>query len=283
MDLPLGLTEFSSTTILITLVCNSISILACLAFVLCFIRMPQKSFTLQLILILCLGDMTFHFAVIVFYSCKTPSVLHFTFDLLMVMTRFTIFWACNIAILLYKLLRMHKIANLQAYRNYTVAILLILSIGFELIMRLLDTHFKLAVYTTIYVPVTITIALTLFFYCKTASMLRHYSTIIPGSSSVNPNKLYMYCFAQLFVVVPSLIYFAIEIGANTTPLAIQILLSLSLGLAGFINTSVYFFYREKSLKQNYSTMDSPEDLSACFSDYGDQQNLGLDYDQESYL
>lgn len=113
MDLPEYLVIASVTA-------NSISIISCVTFFCFYLKGPRQSLGVQMILVLCSADFIFHVTYLlsdVLDSVKAATITALITDWAL---RLSVFWACNIAYLLYNLFKMDQVSNLSKYFRFSL-------------------------------------------------------------------------------------------------------------------------------------------------------------------
>jgi len=116
----------------ITNVINPISILACLWLFFRYNRVADKGIGIKMVLILSLSDFIFHVTTLINAHYKGKQII-FTLlsSLIGVSIKFSIFWTCNMAFFLHKLL-MREVEAISSYLKKSLVLILSLSIGLSI-------------------------------------------------------------------------------------------------------------------------------------------------------
>jgi len=125
--------SLATTFLFITEITNPISILACIWLFYSYIRMPNKTLGAKMIVVLSASDFVFHVMTMLTIFLINSKLIIITATVVGVAVRFSVFWTCNIAILLNKLLSMKEMTNLKNYFNCTFISILILSLILSLL------------------------------------------------------------------------------------------------------------------------------------------------------
>jgi len=115
------------TFLLITEITNPISIIACIWLLCSYVRMKNKSLGARMIVVLCISDFVFHTMTILTLFFLKSKLLLVTATIVGIAIRFSVFWTCNIALLLHKLLTMTELMSLKNYFKWTFLFILLLS------------------------------------------------------------------------------------------------------------------------------------------------------------
>lgn len=115
--------------LLILILVNIVSVIACLWLLIHFLRMKTKLLSMKMIAVLCLSDLVFHITLLTttLFSQDTPLVralLYIEFTAF----QFSVFWTFNMTYLLYKLLSNTTIRCLKHYIVSTTIIILALAV-----------------------------------------------------------------------------------------------------------------------------------------------------------
>lgn len=96
-------------------------------------------------------------------------------------------------------------------------------------------------------PLLLAVFGSTFFYFKSISRLKKNSLLrlcVPG---VQTRNLYIYIFVQLLIIGPGIACMIVDLAVGMPKTLFVLIINLSLGFAGFANTSVYYFQQRKSL------------------------------------
>ena len=99
-------------------------------------------------------------------------------------------------------------------------------------------------------PMALSLCLTLFLYWRSVRVLKDYSDVVLSAIQFKARDLYTYSLSQLILFGPSILCSIIRIYTITDLGFLSGIAPISLGLAGFINCSVYFFQRRCSTQEN---------------------------------
>ena len=118
-----------------TVIPHSISLVACAYLFYCYSTIPKKTIGVKMIFIISLSDFVFHVSALILFFCFHLGDSSFIKGLKEITTFiaecsliFSTLWACNIAFFLCQLLRMKQISNPATYLNYSLRVMLILTV-----------------------------------------------------------------------------------------------------------------------------------------------------------
>ena len=132
----------STHDVILVLTCNSISLAACFSLFRCYCFIPKRTIGLKMILCLSLADSLLHLSRITLYALlpfielgpdgipdneQTKIALFVIAFLEVFCFRFTIFWGCNMAFFLYRLLSMKEMIHPQTYFKWSLTLITITS------------------------------------------------------------------------------------------------------------------------------------------------------------
>lgn len=123
---------------------------------------------------------------------------------------------------------------------------------------MLQDNLVLDFMVTVIGPAIISVLMSVYFYFRTAQILKKSPFFLSGFMNLTPTMLYLYAALQLVLVIPSTIYFVMMVFLSESYVSFQIVISLILGLAGFLNSMVYFFCRKKSINLTFNREKSSE-------------------------
>lgn len=119
-----------SNGLLMLILVNILSVIACLWFLIHFLRLKNKLLSVKMIAVLCLSDLVFHTMFTITYIFHLRVSFSNFADLVQLMIfHFSLFWACNITYLMYKLLFSDAILRSRYYIVSSTIIILGLAIA----------------------------------------------------------------------------------------------------------------------------------------------------------
>ena len=118
------------------------------------------------------------------------------------------------------------------------------------------------------VPLIASLSLILFLYWKSVCLLREHSDIVLAAIQLRARDLYIYSFATILTIGPSIVYYTLKLIYITADFNPWDKIAYStIGLGGFANSLVYFFQRRISIGDGRKTkMEKLECLAIERSD-----------------
>ena len=118
-----------------TVIPHSISLVACAYLFYCYSTIPKKTIGVKMIFIISLSDFIFHVSALVLVVCLhlgdssfIERLQRFILFIAECSLIFSMLWACNIAFFLCQLLQMKQISNPATYLDYSLRVILILTV-----------------------------------------------------------------------------------------------------------------------------------------------------------
>jgi len=97
---------------------------------------------------------------------------------------------------------------------------------------------------------SLSILFTITFYSKSKRIIRKSSNYLFCNSKETTNNFYLFCFAHLLTVGPSMIIYVSATVDSTVPPFFILFANLTLSSTGFVNATIYFFQRKLKSERN---------------------------------
>lgn len=218
-----------------------------------------------MIFTLCISDFFFHVPYLAISWFPDDDFNWYLSQLIGYAARFSLFWALNMAYILYKLFSMKEIMDFTKYFKYSLIFILVFNflLGVSYILRSYVDSSTFD-YIIVLIPFA-TIIVTTYYYIRCMFILK--SSISPFREAPNETikVLCSYVLVQILAIGPNVIY---DIFGDPEQIVLQTVADSFNGLTGFANCLVYFIQR--------STTDKPRRMNDSLQTYASRQSFYSD-------